>query len=187
MLSSCSSCQLNINLCWTLPRSPQTQLVWSWRLRPQAGLQVRLMSGHRQTEPFVLANHFDQKQSANVFVIHRIFLSIWNTFLKKIIFLYLSFFFLNNPQSLQNKSSYSFWKRANGQYFQPSSCRMLRGSTGAITQILPPRYDCLQRRPHKSRTLYGLYRHWDGRILSKRENGAAGGSTLVSPCQNQML
>lgn len=56
------------------------------------------MAGRCQTEQFVLANNFDQKQSANMFVIHRIFLSIWNIF-KSNWFLSPFFFFFFFYQS----------------------------------------------------------------------------------------
>lgn len=59
------------------------------------------MTGHHQTEQFVLTYHFYQKQSASMFLIYQIFPSIFesNWFLS----LFILFYFLNYPQNLQNK------------------------------------------------------------------------------------
>lgn len=89
MLSSSSFSQININLCWTIPL--ELALVSSgWAVGG---------TGHCQREQFVLAYSFDQKQSANMPVTHRIFLSIWNVFrsnwfLSPFLFYFISFYFI---------------------------------------------------------------------------------------------
>lgn len=69
------------------------------------------MAGHCQTEQFVLANNFDQKQSANMFVIHWIFLSIWNIF-KSNLFLspFCIYFFYQSSKPTEQKQLF-FQKR----------------------------------------------------------------------------
>lgn len=52
---------------------------------------------------------------------------------------YLFYFIFYQCSKLAGQSSYSFWKRADRQCFQSSSCGMLRGRTEAITQTLPRR------------------------------------------------
>lgn len=74
------------------------------------------MAGHRRTEQSVLANHFDQKQSPNMFVIHQIFLL---KHLKKVIDFYLFFIFLMILKAYRTKAVIRSERGQMGSIFRP--------------------------------------------------------------------